>query len=118
MKCAPQLAYSRFLCTQPKVIKSSERVTLLNFFSCGVNKPLPIPPPRAVQKKKHAPKKTRVAKFGRPCKIQEPESERQEKIETMRKAVKRKCADGALCVTPKKRMQWSGPVMLTAHAIY
>ena len=98
-----------------KVIKQSngQRTTLLNFFACGANKPLPLPACVPNKKKKKAiPKKTRVSKYGRPIKLQEPASTRQEKVQQLKKSVKRNCAAGSLTVTPTKRNKWSGSVLL------
>ena len=107
-----------FMCagkdTKTIPVPKCQSVTLLNFFACGANKPIPVPASKAKTKKqlrkKHPPPKTRVAKFGRPIKQQEPEVVRKEKTEKMREQVKRKCADGALACTPKKRKEWSGSV--------
>ena len=103
-----------------KVIKSvKQRSTLLNFFSCGGNKPLPLPAREPEPKKpsqKVLPKKTRCAKFDRPLKVQEPalarQEARQEKVQKLCKSIKRKFAAGTLSVSPKKRKEWSGSVCI------
>ena len=71
---------------------------------------MPVKKAQTGTKKKHPPPKTRAKKFGRPLKQVEGSKLRAEKVADMVKSVKRKCPDGKMISTPKKRKGWSGAV--------
>ena len=115
--CTLQLMFGCL--AQAKNKRGKERVTLLNFFGVGSNKPVPLPTPcpKKKPKKKKPPKATRVRKLkvGRPSATNVAKDVKMNKF---KQHIARTESPGSLATPAQKRRQWSGTVKYKKNFVY